>query len=143
MKRSHRVGALWVFGAIMAGSIHAADPPPRPKAAPAAAAVKPDTGARKPLDLHVGDVRKYMTPDEYSALLASREAERNTVVVEANVPRLPVKSDQPIPSGMPLLPLWWAATHPAQSWRILVPDLKAPPPGPPDNIPPPVFRWGP
>lgn len=97
----------------------------------------------KVLDLRVGDIRKYMTPEEFRALLAGREEERNTVVVQANVPLLPVKSDQPIPSGMPLLPLWWAVTNPTQSWRILVPDLNAPPSGPPDKIPPPIFRWGP
>jgi hypothetical protein len=65
-------------------------------------------------------------------------------VVQANAPLLPMKSEQPIPSGMPLLPLWWAVTHPSQSWRILVPDVNAPPDGPPvDKIPPPIFRWGP
>ncbi len=143
MKRGQRVGPLWVFGAIVAGGVHAADPPAGPKAVPPASGVIADGSPRKPLDLRVGDIRKYMMPDEYRALLEGRDEERNTVVVEANVPRLPVKSDQPIPSGMPLLPLWWAAMHPTQSWRILVPDLKAPPPGPPDKIPPPVFRWGP
>jgi hypothetical protein len=102
-----------------------------------------DNAVQKPLDLRIGDIRKYMTPEEYRLLLMSREEERNTVVVEAKVPLLPMKSDQPIPSGIPLLPLWWAATHPTQSWRILVPDLNAPPPGPPDKIPPPVFRRGP
>jgi len=30
------------------------------------------------------------------------------------------------------------------SWRILAPDLNAPPAGPTyDKVPPPVFRWGP
>ena len=135
-------GALLVCTAIQAAE------PARPTPAAIAAPARPAAGRdAEPLpgklDLRVGDIRKYMTPEEFRALLAGREEEQNTVLVQANVPLLPVKSEQPIPSGMPLLPLWWAVTNPTQSWRILVPDLNAPPPGPPDKVPPPIFRWGP
>jgi len=122
----------------------AADNPPAEVAAPVNAPPTQSSAVRKPLDLRIGDIRNYMTPDEFRALLTGREEERNTVVVEANVPLLPVKTEQPIPSGLPLLPLWWAATHPTQSWRILVPDINAPRDGPTlDKVPPPIFRWGP
>jgi hypothetical protein len=135
--------AILTAGAfLICFSAHAAEPA-------ASGAEKPPARSQpeplpKVLDLRIGDVRKYMTPEEFRSLLAGREEERNTVVVQANVPLLPVKSEQPIPSGMPLLPLWWAVMNPTQSWRILVPDINAPPPGPPiDKVPPPIFRWGP
>jgi hypothetical protein len=124
----------------------AADPPRSvvfPAAERANESTKAIAAARKPLDLRIGNIRDYMTPEEYRSLLAGREEERNTVVVRAEAPQLPSNSEQPIPSGMPLLPLWWAVLHPTQSWRIFLPDLNAPPPGPPEKIPPPVFRWGP
>lgn len=147
MKRGILIGGAF----LICASAQAAEPTAAaPSTAPVVASRPPPPPAPsdadplpKTLDLRVGDVRKYMTPDEFRALLAGREEERNTVVVQANVPLLPVKSEQPIPSGMPLLPLWWAVMNPTQSWRILVPDLNAPPPGPPEKIPPPIFRWGP
>jgi hypothetical protein len=114
----------------------AAEPPAaRAPAAPAA--------VRKPLDLRIGDVRRYMTPDEYQAnVTGAREEDRNTVVVEARVPLLPMKSEQPVPGGLPSL--WYAVTNPTQAWRILLPDPKQGPIGPPDSkVPPPEFRWGP
>lgn len=141
---------ILIAGAFLVCTAIQAEEPAKPAAA-AVAAAAPDRPAAardaeplpKKLNLRVGDIRKYMTPEEFRALQAGREEERNTVVVQANVPLLPVKSEQPIPSGIPLLPLWWAVTNPTQSWRILVPDLNAPPPGPPDKVPPPIFRWGP
>lgn len=145
MKRGILIaGVLLVCSAVQAAE------PAKPAAAAVAAAASDRPAAAKDaeappkkLDLRVGDIRKYMTPEDFRALQAVREEEQNTVLVQANVPLLPVKSEQPIPSGMPLLPLWWAVTNPTQSWRILLPDLNAPPPGPPDKVPPPIFRWGP
>ncbi|MDF3018901.1 MAG: hypothetical protein K0Q92_204 [Steroidobacteraceae bacterium] len=139
---------ILIAGALLVCTATQAAEPTRPAAAAVAAPARLAAGndaepLPRKLDLRVGDVRKYMTPEEFRALLAGREEERNTVLVQANVPLLPVKSEQPIPSGMPLLPLWWAVTNPTQSWRILLPDLNAPPPGPPDKVPPPIFRWGP
>ena len=101
--------------------------------------------ARKPLDLRVGDVRKYMMPNDYRAVLAAPDAEKDTVVVEGRRELLPVESEKPIPVG-PLMPLWWGLTHPTQSWRIFLPDLNRPEEGPrepEDKVPPPIFRWGP
>jgi hypothetical protein len=107
--------------------------------APPASISKPATA--KPLQLRIGDVRRYMTPEEYRTVLGAPDADKNTVVVEAKREILPSKSDQPVPVG--IATPFWALAHPLQSWRIFVPDLKAPPPGPPDVVPPPVFRWGP
>ncbi len=129
-----------------ATSPNPADVPPTTAApAPAATAV-PDATAKpvltKPLDLRVGDVRRYMMPSEYRAVLGAPDAEKNTVVVEARRELLPVEYEKPIPVG-PLMPLWWGLTHPTQSWRIFLPDLNRPADGPPDVVPPPIFRWGP
>ena len=55
---------------------------------------------------------------------------------------LPVEYEKPIPVG-PLVPLCWGLMHPTQSWRIFLPDLNRAPDGPPDVVPPPIFRWGP
>ena len=96
----------------------------------------------KPLDLRVGDVRSYMMPNEYRAALGAPDAEKNTVVVEAKRELLPVEYEEPIPTW-PLGPLWWGLKNPAQSWRIVLPDINRPEDGPPDPIPPPIFRWGP
>ena len=110
-----------------------ATPAPAPAAAPKPA---------KPLDLRIGDVRNYMMPNEYRAALGAPDAEKNTVVVEAKRELLPVEYEKVIPTG-PLMPLWWGLTHPSQSWRIFLPDINRPPDGPPDPVPPPIFRWGP
>jgi hypothetical protein len=140
MKRG-QVGALWVCGAIMASGVSAADPPATPQAmAPAAS---PGITARKPLDLRVGDIRKYMTPEEFRALSAPPD-ESNTVVVKADAPLLPMKSRMDVPGG--LLAPFWALANPTQAWRLFLPDArvditKIPPPE--NKIPPPVFRWGP
>jgi hypothetical protein len=126
--------------------VPAAPPPvagasPVPVTTPATAPAQKPRPA-KPLDLRVGDIRKYMMPNEYLAALGAPDAEKNTVVVEARRELLPVTYDDPIPVG-PLMPLWWGLTHPSQSWRILLPDINAPADGPPDVVPPPIFRWGP
>jgi hypothetical protein len=111
---------------VMCSAASAADPAP----------------VRPPLDLRIGDVREYMTPEEFRANVSgTREQERNTVVVRAEAPLLPMKSERPVPVA--ILAPFWALAHPTQAWRILVPDLKRPPAGKPDPVPPPVFRWGP
>lgn len=96
----------------------------------------------KPLDLRIGNVRSYMPPEEYRVVLGAPDADKNTVVVEAHSELLPVKYEKAIPTG-PLMPVFWALMNPTKSWRILLPDINAPPDGPPDVVPPRVFRWGP
>lgn len=118
----------------------AAAPAPEPATnPPPAPAAKPE---RKPLDLRVGDVRTYMMPNEYRAALGAPDAEKNTVVVEAKRELMPVEYEKPIPTW-PLGPLWWGLKNPSQSWRIILPDINRPEDGPPDVVPPPIFRWGP
>jgi len=139
MKR--RVGLGITLAACAA--VEAAEPTavaPPANTAPAAAVQPPPV--RKPLDLRIGDVRKYMMPNEFREALAAPDADKNTVVVEAKRELLPVKYEEPIPIW-PLGPLYWALKNPANSWRILLPDINRGPAGPPDVVPPPVFRWGP
>ncbi len=138
-----------VYVPLVAATIsQAAEPAYRtsvPTEAPAAATsfVTPRQGEpRKPLDLRLGDIRRYITPEDYRALMGAPAMEANTVIVQADAPLLPAKSDQPIPPG--IMAPFWALAHPLQAWRLLVPDLKRPPDGPPESkVPPPVFRWGP
>jgi len=150
----HRVGlglTLAVCAAVEAAEPVAtsSDPAPAlPTASAPAPAITPvtDPAAKpvltKPLDLRVGDVRQYMMPSEYREALGAPDADKNTVVVEAKRELLPVEYEEPIPTW-PLGPLWWALKNPTQSWRILLPDINAPEDGPPDPVPPPIFRWGP
>jgi len=139
MKR--RVGLGIALAACAA--VEAAEPTPVVPAAntpPAASTSKP--AIRKPLDLRIGDVRKYMMPNEYREAINAPDADKNTIVVEAKRELLPVEYEEPIPTW-PLGPLYWALKNPANSWRILLPDINRAPDGPPDVVPPPVFRWGP
>lgn len=99
------------------------------------------TTAAPPLKLRAGDVRKYMMPNEYRAAINAPDAEKTTIIVEGKRPLLPMKSEQPVPGGI-ITPFWMIA-NPLSAWRALVPDLRAPPPGPPDPVPQREFRWGP
>jgi hypothetical protein len=144
MKHRASLGIVWVACAAAEAAEPASTAPiaaaasVQAPARPAVDATAPQ--ARKPLDLRIGDIRKYMMPNEYREAINAPNADENTVVVEANRELLPVKSDQPVPNA--IMAPFWAIAHPLQSWRIFVPDLKRPPPGPPDVVPP-IFRWGP
>lgn len=143
------------FALLLCAAAEAADPPhstpaqsamlPKPAAdKPAAdkpAADKP--AARPPLNLKIGDIRKYMTPKEYLAAISPVDEDNTTVVVEgARDSSFRLQSELPVPGG--LGSLWYAVRNPAQSWRIFLPDVNAPAMGPTyDKIPPPIFRWGP
>ena len=147
MKRVGLGVALAACAAVEAAEPTAVAPPPTrpaptPAPAPAPAVPNPKPAIQKPLDLRIGDVRKYMMPNEFRAALDAPDADKNTVVVEAKRELLPVQYEKPIPVG-PLVPLFWGLMHPTQSWRIFLPDLNRAPDGPPDVVPPPIFRWGP
>jgi len=116
---------------------------PTPVPLPAEKISRPTVAAsaRPPLSLHVGDIRKYMMPNEYLAAVGAPDADKYTVVVQGQRVLLPMKSEQPVPVGI-VTPFWMLA-HPLSAWRALVPDLRAPPPGPPDPVPQREFRWGP
>ena len=112
-----------------------------PKVAERISRPTPAATARPPLKLHIGDVRKYMMPNEYAAAIGAPDAEKTTIIVEGKRPLLPMKSEQPVPGGI-ITPFWMIA-NPLSAWRALLPDPKAPPPGPPDPVPQREFRWGP
>ena len=141
MKRRVGLGLAFAVCAVVEAAEPAAVVPPA-QPAPAASIARP--AVTKPLDLRIGDVRRYMLPDEYREALGAPDADKNTVVVEGKRELLPVKYERPVPGG--IIAPFWALAHPLQSWRIFVPDLKRPEEGPrepADKVPPPVFRWGP
>jgi hypothetical protein len=118
-----------------------AEPPQRHSSAPKPGApVRPGMASPAPLKLQVGDVRKYMMPNEYRAAINAPDADKSTIVVEGQR-LLPVKSTDPVPAG--IIAPFWAVAHPTQAWRILAPDPNAAPAGRPDVVPKPEFRWGP
>lgn len=138
----------WAILLMTGLAAEAAEPVPAPAAAvasPDAAVVPAAPGSKsapRPLNLRIGDIRRYITPEEYRELMAAPAQDANTIIVQADAPLLPMKSEAPVPGG--LMSLWYAAKNPAQIWRIFVPDPKQGPIGPPESpIPPPVFRWGP
>jgi hypothetical protein len=128
--------------ALMAGTAaQAAEPPVSAKSSKTQSAALAPATPRAPLKLGIGDVRKYMMPNEFQAAIQTPDADRTTVVVQGEREPPPLKSEQPVPVGI-MTPFWMIA-HPLNAWRALVPDPRAPPPGPPDVVPPRVFRWGP
>jgi hypothetical protein len=144
----HGVGlGLALVAASACGWVEAADPPARPAPAktvtststpPAPPVAKP----RAPLDLRLGDIRNFMTPDDIQAALKAPEAEANAVVVEGQRVLVPMKKVEDVPPG--LASLWYSVKDPKNAWRIFAPVVNAPALQPPlDKIPPPVFRWGP
>jgi|SRR5688572_3123013 len=138
MDTRHAIGiALLLFA-----SSSMAEPPQRHSAAPRAGApVKPGAASPAPLKLQIGDVRKYMMPNEYRAALGAPDPDKSTIVVEGQRELLPMKSLQPVPQG--IFAPFWAVANPTQAWRVLLPDPRAAPAGPPDVVPKPEFRWGP
>ena len=133
---------------LLCAAVQAADPPPATTTKvetahpPTLTALlpKPQTGV-KPLDLRIGSIRSYMTPEEFRAL-SDPPDEANTVIVTADAPLLPMKSELDVPGG--ILAPFWALAHPTKAWRIFLPDARVKEIPPPENkIPPREFRWGP
>jgi hypothetical protein len=139
MKRGILIGGAW----LLCVSAHALEPATAPSGPTPAAPVAQPEKPRQRLNLRVGDVRKYMTPEEYRALVAPPD-ESNTVIVQADAPEIPMKSQLDVPGG--LVAPFWALANPHKAWRLFLPDprvnIKNIPP-PETKVPPPVFRWGP
>lgn len=143
----HRVGlGFAVVAASACGWVEAADPPARPPAKTEAATSNPPASPaakpRPPLDLRIGDIRTFMTPDDIQAALKAPDADENSVVVEGQRVLVPMKKVEDVPGG--LASLWYAAKDPKNAWRLFAPVVNTPDTRPPrDKIPPPVYRWGP
>jgi hypothetical protein len=133
----HRLGLS--LSLLLCAAAQAADPPVMPQPA-RSAATKP---AAKPLlKLGIGDVRRYLKPDDYAAAVSAPDADSTAVVVEGTRTLSALQSLRPVPQG--LGSLVYLVSHPTQSWRIFLPDVNAPALGPTyDKVPPPIFRWGP
>lgn len=93
---------------------------------------------RPPLDLRLGDLRRYVPPEE---LHAPWTADLDEVLVQSRrrSPDLPER--RAVPQG--LGGLFWAARRPTESWRLFVPDPNAAavPPRSPDDPQPPPGSW--
>ena len=126
---------------LAAGIVRAAEPPVRaPVTKPAES--RPAAVKRAPLDLRVGDIRKYMMPNEFRAAVNAPDSDKYAVVVEGHRAGPELQSMRAAPMGLGAL--FWGFAHPANAWRIFVPDVNAPAAGPVlTKVPPPEFRWGP
>ena len=80
------------------------------------------TRADPPLDLRLGDIRKFIPTEELDAPL---DAAIDEVVVRSPRVRSRLPERLPIPRG--LGGLGWLLDHPTQFWRLFVPDPNAPP----------------
>ena len=129
---------------LIGAAAQAAEPPPAAGGKdrkPASTATAPTI--RAPLKLGIGDVRKYMMPNEYRAALNVPDADKTTVVVQGERAAAPLQSELPQPVGLGAV--YSLFRHPTSAWRLFLPDTStyAPKPGPPDVVPPREFRWGP
>jgi hypothetical protein len=146
MKHGLAWGLALVASATACGVVEAVEPSARPEArAPAPASTNPAsttrTEIRKPLDLRVGDVRKYMMPRDFQLAMKAPDADANTVVVEGQREVVPMRLVEDVPMG--LGSLWYAAKDPKNAWRLLAPAVTFKDGPPVDKVPPPIFRWGP
>ena len=99
------------------------------------------TPPAKPLDLRIGDVRKYMMPRQFQSALGAPDAEANTVIVQGQREVVPMRMVEDVPMGLPSL--WYSVKDPKNAWRILAPALNFKDGPTVDKVPPPIFRWGP
>jgi hypothetical protein len=131
--------------ALMVSGVVAAAEPARTQTTPATATARPAAPATKPaakpLDLRIGDVRKYMMPRDFQDTLRAPDADANTVVVEGQREVVPMRQVEDVPGG--LASLWYAAKDPKNSWRLFAPVVHFQDGPTVDKVPPPVFRWGP
>jgi len=131
---------------VVCGGVAAAEPPARAatatsKPTPAHPTPQAVVPAAKPLDLRIGDVRKYMMPRDFQAVVRAPDAEANTVVVEGQREVVPMRTVEDVPMG--LASLWYSAKDPKNAWRIFAPTVTFKDGPTVDKVPPPVFRWGP
>jgi len=134
-----KTGIAGGLALMLCAAAHATDPPAQPsKPAPPNRAA---ATAGAPLKLHVGDVRKYMMPNEFREAVNAPDADKTTVIVQGERAAAPLQSTQPLAQGLPAYISLF--THPTKAWRMLLPDPNGVGTGPPDVVPKPEFRWGP
>lgn len=138
-------GLGWGLALVACGVVGAAEPSVRAATEQKPAATRPATQttvrAAKPLDLRVGDVRKYMMPRDFQAVLRAPDADANTVVVEGQREVVPMRMVEDVPMG--LGSLWYSAKDPKNAWRMFAPAVNFKDGPTVDKVPPPIFRWGP
>lgn len=141
----HGIGlglALAVCGLVQAEEPAPASSAPTSSAPAAPAPATTPAPTSKPLNLRIGDIRKYMTPEEFRALITPPD-EADTVIVQGRA-LVPMRSELDVPGG--IIAPFWALANPHKAWRLFLPDpridiTKIPPPE--SKIPAPIFRWGP
>jgi hypothetical protein len=143
-------GIAWGLTLLLCAAAEADEPAPpqtptvqAPRPGPATPVQRNATTASRPLNLRIGDVSKYMMPNEYRATMNVPDADKTTVIVQGERRVAPLQSELAQPVG--LMAVYSLFRHPTSAWRLFVPDTSAyaPQPGPPDVVPPREFRWGP
>jgi hypothetical protein len=145
-------GLAWGLALAVCGIAAAGEPPSHAlssAATPATPVTRASPGssnpaaapATKPLDLRIGDVRKYMMPRDFQRALRTPDADTNTVVVEGQRDLAPMRMVEDVPMGLPSL--WYSVKDPKNAWRLLAPAVTFKDGPTYDKVPPPVFRWGP
>jgi hypothetical protein len=83
---------------------------------------RPDApGPSRPLDLRLGDLRRYFTPAELQSPLPDMIGDEVIVEGGRSTGSEPVQG--PIPVG--LVAPFWALSHPLSAWRVVLPDPNA------------------
>ncbi len=86
--------------ALMAGTAaQAAEPPVPANSSKSQSAALVPTSARAPLKLGIGDVRKYMMPNDYRAALNAADADKTTVIVQGERAVAPLQSERAAAGG--------------------------------------------
>ena len=103
--------AVFVLLGVLSGSVSVASAQP--------SSTDPDGGTivSPPLDLRLGDIRKFVPAEELEAPLDEAVDE---VVVRSTRVRSRLPERMPIPRGVG--GLGWLLDHPTQFWRLFVPD---------------------
>jgi len=146
-----KTGFAWGVTLMLCAAVEADEPAPSqtakeqaPLSGPATTTPQRSAAPKsKTLDLRIGDVRKYMMPNEYRAAMNVPDADKTTVIVQGERKVAPLQSELPQPVALGAV--YSLFRHPTTAWRLFVPDMSAyaPQPGPPDVVPPREFRWGP
>jgi hypothetical protein len=118
---------------LLAAATQAAEPKPAAAATSTPSTTSPTAPARAPLKLRIGDIRKYMMPNEFQAAVNAQDADKSTIIVEGQREAAPLKSTQPLATGLGAVFSLFAS--PVSAWRMFLPDPNGVAPGPPNPVP--------